>query len=87
MGFIDWNELLEDPSAIEASTLQRIIAIGVGRTVNGVTVELHSLELRELGSFGHLRIEIDSTRSFVGAMVSPELSARSAPKPRSSSSG
>lgn len=60
---INWNELLENPSAIEASPLQRVIGVGTGRTVKGITIELLSLELREFGAFGSLRIEMPSSSS------------------------
>lgn len=54
----NWNELLENPEGIESSALERVIGIGQGRVVQGVSVELHSLEIRELGSFGLMRTDI-----------------------------
>ena len=73
---INWNELLEDPAAIEASPLQRVIGVGLGRTINGITIELLALELRELGSFGTLRIEISRDSRMHEAFVAPEITAR-----------
>ena len=73
---MNWNELLEDPQAIEASTLERVIAVGVGQTVKGITIELISLELRELGAFGSLRIELPSRHSPNRMLYTPDVVVR-----------
>lgn len=73
---INWNELLEDPAAIEGSLLQRVIGVGAGRTVNGTTIELLALELRELGAFGSLRIEMPSRTGRQVALFTPEVVVR-----------
>lgn len=53
----NWNELLEDPLSVEDSALERVIGIGQGRIFREVAVELHALEIRELGSFLTIRID------------------------------
>jgi hypothetical protein len=73
MAEINWNELLEDPIAIDGSPLQRVIGVGVGRSVRGITVELHSLEIRELGWYALLRSEFPPHLMVTFVLISPEL--------------
>jgi hypothetical protein len=73
---INWNELLEDPDEVEASLLERVVGIAQGRTVDGVTVELHSLEIRTLGAFGLLRTEYPPHVTSQGFdRLTPEIAA------------
>jgi hypothetical protein len=73
----NWNELLEDPEGIESSALERVVGIGQGRVVRGVSVELHSLEIRELGSFGLIRTDIGAERTppehLLTGLIAPEI--------------
>jgi hypothetical protein len=73
---INWNELREDPAAIEASPLQRVIGVGAGRTVNGITIELLALELREFGAFATIRIEMPSQPERLAMVRTPEIVVR-----------
>ena len=65
----NWNELLEDPEAIDASPLERVVGIGLGRSRDGLTLEVYALEVREMGSFLTLRIESPATTvpGYIGA--------------------
>lgn len=73
----NWNELLENPEGIESSALERVVGIGKGRVVKGVSVELHSLEIRELGSFGLMRTDIGAERThpehLLTGVIAPEI--------------
>ena len=73
---INWNELLEDPAAIESSPLQRVIGVGTGRTVKGITIELLALELREFGAFATIRIEMPSEPVRFAMATTPEIVVR-----------
>jgi hypothetical protein len=61
MAEINWNELLEDPLAVEASPLERVVGVGMGQTRSGVTVELLAIEFRSLGWFVHLKTEFPTS--------------------------
>lgn len=94
MGAFNWNELLEDPEAIEASPLERVIAVWQGRTVKGITVELHALEVRELLllrdaagrhppaslAFDHMAPELSAT-AIVAGDIRPLCAAQSRTSP------
>ena len=36
----------------------RVIGVGVARTIEGITIEFHSVELRGLGGFGMFRLDV-----------------------------